>query len=223
MVNDARPFDPARHKLADEIVFLLDLWKQYLYLFGDNDRIQVLNGCAPWFFRTMQRVMYREIILGISRLTDPINQSQYINLVLASMAEDPALQGDAQTKSELTALIKKVEQKAQPLRQHRMKYIAHLDEATALGTAGTKLPELETARISDIIESMQAAYNFHGSKLLDSEMQFGMNPRGSAEAIVQILASSSAWAEHQAKEKRLAELRLIADREAAEIDDLAEK
>src|SRR5690349_12883241 len=79
-------------RLGEEIVLLHDAWTQYKYLFAASpERVDLLNACARWFFALSQMALFREILLGISRLTDPLEQGKHTNLVLASLARSPEL------------------------------------------------------------------------------------------------------------------------------------
>ena len=87
---EGNEFSAARKRLWNEIVAIHDVWEQYVYLFNESpERIRLLNACASWFFGTTQRVMMRETILGISRLTDAPATGPFKNLVLATLITDP--------------------------------------------------------------------------------------------------------------------------------------
>ena len=86
-----KAFADTRTRIWNEIVSLHDAWAQYRYLFNEsNERVQLLNTCASWFFATTQRLLMREVILGISRLTDPVKFGRFDNLVLSSLLLSPA-------------------------------------------------------------------------------------------------------------------------------------
>ena len=69
-MTDAEPvdFDKVRGRIGNELVMLNDAWSQYRFLFASPDRVEILNACGEWHFATTQRLLLREVILGISRL-----------------------------------------------------------------------------------------------------------------------------------------------------------
>jgi hypothetical protein len=79
-------FLDVRNKLFDEIVLLTDLWTQYNVLFmTSRETVDRLNDHARWFFRTVQRTFVHELILGISRITDPAASLGRKNVTLAAL------------------------------------------------------------------------------------------------------------------------------------------
>lgn len=108
---------PRASVFGNELVVTHDVWEQYTYLFNDSpDRIRMLNACARWFFGTTQRVMMREVVLGISRLTDPPTTGKFPNLVLSSLLTDPVFPEHKGLPQELDAAITHLQLLAKPIR-----------------------------------------------------------------------------------------------------------
>jgi hypothetical protein len=104
----AEEFDASRKRLWDEIVMLHDVWDQYEELFAhSSERVRMLNACAGWFFNLTQRVLLRETILGISRVTDPAKTRAFDNLALEFLLRDPALSRQPEVEGDLRAAITK--------------------------------------------------------------------------------------------------------------------
>ena len=131
-----------RKRLCDELVYLRDTWTQLSSLFATSDEvISVLNATAPSFFAGVRRVYMREVLLAISRLTDPARVSGRDSLTIRALLEDPAVDSFPGLRGELTDAIDGAVAAAAPARAHRNKYIAHLDNATAIGALPQPLPE----------------------------------------------------------------------------------
>src|SRR5687767_2404941 len=78
-----------RNLLYHELALQVDLWKQYQHLYMSSpQRVTLLNEHAKWFFATVQRAYLNELILGISRLTDPSSDSHGKNVVLEALLSD---------------------------------------------------------------------------------------------------------------------------------------
>jgi hypothetical protein len=136
----------------------------------------------------------REVILGVSRLTDPPKTGKHANLVLASLLDDPSIDKHAGLSKELDKAITKIKADAAPIRHHRDKYIAHLDEGTAVEATNNPLPGIKKGLIRQIIDDMGKVYNTHGSKTRDSHAFFELSALGSAQSLVEILENSERWA-----------------------------
>ena len=149
-------FSPeSRKRLYDEIVILHDSWAQYRFLFTEsNERMQLLNVCGSWFFRTTQRNLLREVVLGISRLTDPIKTGKFDNLTIGMLLLDLSIDSHIGLRDRLDAAVAAAIGAADPMRPHRHKYIAHLDHPTALGSAVSPIPALARQQITDAINAL---------------------------------------------------------------------
>jgi hypothetical protein len=195
-------FEGARKRLWDDLVTLHDAWAQYRYLFTDPERVEILNACGRWFFGLVQRLLLREVLLGISRLTDPPSQGKQANLVLASLLEDPALDRDSDVSREMKVAIAAVVARAAGVRLHRHKYIAHRDHETAVRLSEEPLPGLTVQEITDLISAMGAVYSLHNLRMRGMDTSFALEMLGGADAVVQILADSDCWREWQEVQQR---------------------
>ena len=194
-MTETESFDARRKRLWDELVMLHDAWAQYSYLFNESqERIELLNACARWFFGTTQRLLMREVILGVSRLTDPPKTGKHANLVLESLLDDPTIDKYVGLRKDIDKAIKQIKVDAAPIRHHRDKYIAHLDERTAVEATTNPLPGLKKGLIRQIIDDMGRVYNMHGGKTRESHAFFELSALGSAQSLVEILEDSERWA-----------------------------
>ena len=194
MAGQTVPFAHVRKRLWDELVIAHDSWEQYVTLFAHSDeRVRMLNACAGWFFATTQRTLLREVILSISRLTDPIKSGSFDNLVIASLLSDSAIDSHDGLRDAMQAAVDAAVSKAASVRVHRNKYVAHLDHATALGTGDQPLPGLRREDISEAIDLLEKAYNLHGLRVHQSQAFFDVGSMGSVPALLKILESSERW------------------------------
>lgn len=204
-MTDMVAFADVRKKLWNEIVSLYSVWSEYKYLFETSeDRIVLLNACAGRFFGTVQWVMLREVILGISRLTDPIKTGKFDNMVISQLLSDPVIDNHFGLRADLTKAVDDAVAAAEVVRTHRNKYVAHLDHATALDPSLSLLPGLTFARISEAVESIAAAYNVHSHGLREPHAVFDPLQEANASMVVAILEMSSAWKDWQEMQVRVA-------------------
>lgn len=78
---------PLYHALYNEVTWLHAKWKQYRLLFAESqERVDLLNDVAGFFFLLIQDVLWEDIILHIARLTDPPQSVGKDNLTLLRLA-----------------------------------------------------------------------------------------------------------------------------------------
>lgn len=139
--------------LNTEVTLLHLYWKEYLELFGTNQkRVERMNQAAPGFFRMLQSELFQTNILHLARMTDPPKSAGKENLTLRNL---PDLMSDKNLKNRLIGLLALAEQKTEFCRDWRNRRFAHFDleltldekRATALAEvnkdkmkAGAKLP-----------------------------------------------------------------------------------
>jgi hypothetical protein len=60
------------HELWQEVALLRIEWGEFIELFGEKpSRVDLMNEAAPAFFAMVQRLLWEETLLSITRLTDP--------------------------------------------------------------------------------------------------------------------------------------------------------
>ena len=158
------------------------------------ERVAMLNACARWFFGSTRRLLIREVLLGIARLTDSPRIGALDNLTVAILLRDPALKGQARVRARLRRRIASAIKIAQPIRTHRNKDIAHLDHALVQGASTVVLPKVPSGTVSKVLRALAAAYNEHGRSVLNTDTSFELRPLGSVDALIRILESSDRWA-----------------------------
>jgi hypothetical protein len=95
--------------LCNEMTLLHLYWKEYVELFGTNQkRIDRLNQAAPGFFRMLQDELFQTNMLHIARLTDPPKSGGKENLTLRNL---PDLVTDKNLKNTLIGILALADQK----------------------------------------------------------------------------------------------------------------
>jgi hypothetical protein len=76
------------HELWNEVVRLHTKWDEYVELFGTKpSRLELLNSSAPLFFRIVQDSLWENIIIHITRITDPPKSCGKANLSITCLAD----------------------------------------------------------------------------------------------------------------------------------------
>jgi AbiU2 len=153
--------------LHNEVATLHLYWKEYIELFGTNQkRIDRLNQTAPGFFRMLQTELFQTNILHLARLTDPTRNGKKENLSLQIL---PELVTDTGLKKTLTDLLAIVIEKTAFCRDWRNRRFAHRDlplatdaSATPLETANKEKFKEALEALADVINAVERHY-FNGS------------------------------------------------------------
>src|SRR5690606_17440226 len=92
--------------LYNEIVWIKKKWIEYVALFGTNDkRVKILNSAAPSFFFMMQKIMFDDILLGLSKITDPAGMGKNEAVTVRALSQ---FISDAKLKSAVLKQVTKI-------------------------------------------------------------------------------------------------------------------
>jgi hypothetical protein len=119
--------------LWKDLTWLHIEWQEYKELFGKSEsRIALMNDTAPQFFVSLDRVLFQDIVLSLSRLSDPPGTGGQQNLTLLRL---PSLIRDAALRAQCNAALDDFSLKTQFARNWRHRRFAHreLDHATDAG------------------------------------------------------------------------------------------
>jgi hypothetical protein len=193
-VNEMLSDDDPRKRLWDELVRLRNISDEFLYLYqGPPDRTELLSRTSPWFFSYVGRLMFAQIILLISKLTDPAVMNGHRNLTISVLLDDPNIDRVEGVRDEVEAALLAARALTEPIRVHRHKAIAHLDHDFAIRVRGAELPKLSKALIERCITEMERAYNLVGERIYDTGSSFELAALGDAKSLVIALENAKKW------------------------------
>lgn len=192
-------FEPAK-LVWDQLVLLNNSWRTYDVLYRASEETnQLLVRSARSFFQSHRRLLIRDILLAIARLTDQESTGGNRNLVLASILRDPALDNHPGRRDSLRVEIASLVEAAAPIRRHRHKYVAHLDHEVATGQA-PPLPPVSWDQIDEIIRGAERVYHSYALSL-GSDVSFELGTLGDARKLVQKLADAERWSQYSLRTK----------------------
>lgn len=154
--------------LMHEVTALHLYWKEFLELFGTNDkRIERLNRSAPGFFRMLQEQQFETNMMHIARLTDSPKSVGKDNLTLLNL---PYLVTDAVLKAQLVTLVEDAKNKCAFAREWRNRRFAHHDlllaiqdgKAVPLQTASKENVNAAIAALANVLNVLERHYNKGG-------------------------------------------------------------
>jgi hypothetical protein len=147
-----------------EVTALHLYWKEFIELFGTNDkRIERLNDAAAGFFMMLQEQQFETNMMHIARLTDSPRSVGKDNLTLLNL---PSLVPDTGLKAKLVTLVEEAKNKCAFAREWRNRRFAHHDlmlatqdgKAVALKRASKESVNAALEALSDVLNAIEGHY-----------------------------------------------------------------
>ena len=154
------------YALYVEIAWLHDKWREFSELFGTSaERVEVLNEAAPRFFGFLHDMMWEDILLHISRVSDRPEIGNRENLTILRL---PDLIKDLSLRNEVQLLIDSATRNTLFARDWRNRQIAHRDLDLALGHDSKRLDDANRLTVREAIDAIDnVMYRLHSSYLGD--------------------------------------------------------
>lgn len=144
-------------KLWDEVVRLHIYWEQFVELFGGTPgRIEIANRTAPRFFVLVQRLLWNEALISISRLTAPLKSRGKENLTVRLL---PQLIQDPELRSEVEDVVINLIETADFANKWRNRHLAHRDLLLALDQPTEPLPTATRGAIEECLAGLADVMN----------------------------------------------------------------
>jgi chlorite dismutase len=140
-----------------ELVWTSKKWEEYQDLFTTNsERIKIVNQSAPLFFSIIKDSLENDILLSISRLTDPPTTGKFKN---ASIRRALPEISDEATRENLTTQIDSLETTVKTIREKRNKNISHIDFDNLFQNQSDSIIVIKYTEIEDALKQIQKIFN----------------------------------------------------------------
>jgi len=147
-------YDPLKHEaILAHAEF--QIWDE-LYA-THPDRVAVLNATAGGFFSMLSPVLADNVMMRLSRLTDPPGTGKKRNLTLRGLV--PLLTDGSADITAFTRKLDALDATCDAMRVQRNKRMAHLDLHTATVDGADPLPGVRVADIRKALVELQEALN----------------------------------------------------------------
>ena len=187
---------PLYHALDNELIWLHAKWLEYRKLYADSEkRVDFLNETAAHFFGVVQDVLWRDVLLHITRLTDPPGQGHFENLTLLRLPETVA---DTKLARELRSLIEDALAKSEFARQWRNRHLAHQDLSLALDRNAKPLPAASRQNVEEALANLRSVMNRLRASYLTEDVAYEhVLVNDAASDLVHHLAVAARYEERQ--------------------------
>lgn len=151
------PLGTAFWHLNQQVLELHLVWDQYTQLFGEGEEtVHLLNKTAGLFFMVVQDGLWDNVLLGVSKLTDPAQTGKNKNLSIRSL---PDLIADGTLRGRVLDLCDEALIKAEHARDHRNKRIAHQDQKYFYDREAQPLGGVSRALVKEMLQAITAVMN----------------------------------------------------------------
>lgn len=140
---------------------------EYKALYGNPDNVDLLNKFAGHFFGVLYIVLWDDLLLCITRLTDPAKTGTKDNLSIAQLAgycEDPEL------RKEVEYGVEKAQAAAAFARDWRNRRISHTDLDYALEAERDPLADANFKKVSAALDAVHYVLNTISMNLRDTDI-----------------------------------------------------
>jgi hypothetical protein len=143
--------------LAGEILRTRAKWIYFRQLFMDDaGRTAKLNKAGGDFFGELMNILVDDLVLSLSRLTDPARNAHQENLTLSLFIEKIQEAGCLELAATLRKKNDTCKEVVSSLRTRRAKRIAHYDSGTIISPDESPLPPLTLKDIRVTIETIES-------------------------------------------------------------------
>lgn len=180
------------YSLYNEITWLTFKWLEFSELYGTKgSRVELMNKSAPFFFFVVQKVLWDNLLLGIARITDPIESrgkksTTRKNVTLKALGQ--YIQDDS-LKIEIENDLNEIIAKSEFCRDWRNRLIAHIDYELNVDRLNAEPLKPATRRdLRQTIEKIHELYNKVSHKYLGSTTAWNMltSNRGAVSLLYRI-------------------------------------
>jgi len=127
-------------------------WHDYVELFATKEsRVDLLNKAAPSFFRLAQDSLWENVLLHISRLTDPPTTGKKQNLTVQRL---PSLIEHKPTRAKVQELVSVALSTSEFARDWRNRHIAHSDLDLSVSDTAKPLESASHQRVNEALEAL---------------------------------------------------------------------
>ena len=174
------------YSLYNEITWLTFKWIEFRELYGTKEsRFELMNKVAPFFFFTIQKVLWENLLLGVARITDPPETMGKKNTTLKALGQ--YLQDDF--KTEIEGDLNDILTESKFCRDWRNRWIAHMDYELSVDRQNARPLEPATRqKLRVTIEKIHSLYNKISFKYLGSTTAWQMldSDRGAISLLYRI-------------------------------------
>jgi hypothetical protein len=152
-----------------------------------------MNSSAPYFFAITKQILFDELILTISRLTDKPRGFGRDNASIEQLIEQIKTHGYAELATDLMIMLRKFRREYDFFQLWRHRRVSHSDLLTVLGKSTDPLPGISRHQVEGAIKDIVDIINEFSQNTQDTIQVFEpfLVARGDGNALLQALRQES--------------------------------
>ena len=149
---------------------------EFRELFSNDAHVELLNAIGGGFMWDIQQILWDDLMLRVTRLTDPVRTGGKANLTVQAL---PALCEDAELRNQIQSRIDAAVEAAAFARDWRNRRISHADLIRATEANAEPLAPASLAQVATALDSVHAVLNAISLRILDADIMndVAMPPR----------------------------------------------
>ena len=179
-------FGTVLYEIRNDWLTALVRLKEYRVLFSDHDAVKLLNAAGAAFMWDVQQILWRDLLLHVTRLTDPATMGGHKNLsvrALPQFCERQELQAEyPELHALVQALVDTAVTAADAPRDWRNRRISHSDLGLAIDPEAESLAPTSLRQVQGALDAVHAVIRTIAGELLKHETpnDVVIEPRASA-------------------------------------------
>ncbi len=137
-------------------------------LYGNHENVKYVNSFGGLFFGHIQGILWDDLLLNITRLTDPVNSGgSKKNLTIQLL---PSLIDNRELSEEVDKCVKTAVESSRFARDWRDRHIAHRDYNLELDKNAEPLEDANRRKIDHALTGVHSVLDLINKRLLDGPM-----------------------------------------------------
>ena len=153
-------FGTVLYEVRNDWLTALVRLKEYRVLFSDHDALKLLNAAGGAFMWDVQQILWRDLLLHVTRLTDPATMGRHENLsvqALPPFCQRPQLQAEyPELHAVVQALVDTAVAGAAAPRDWRNRRISHADRGLAIDPDAESLAPTSLRQVQVALDAVHA-------------------------------------------------------------------
>ena len=146
--------------LEKKVTVIFYRWKMFKQLYSNDPAIiELLNKASSLVFSELQSLMFANIILSISKLTDPAAMKGNKNISIGYMIKTIFESGNVELSNELTANLEELKVLTKKFKKLRDKQIAHSDLDFEKGKESVQISPILATDIDTALDKISKIMN----------------------------------------------------------------
>ena len=168
-----KDFGTVLYEIRNDWLTALVRLKEYRVLFSDHDAVKLLNAAGAAFMWDVQQILWRDLLLHVTRLTDPATMGGHKNLsvrALPQFCERQKLQTEyPELHALVQALVETAETAADAPRDWRNRRISHSDLGLAIDPDADSLAPTSLRQVQRALDAVHAVISTIAGEVLKHE------------------------------------------------------